>query len=357
MNDNDNEQKGAALVVGDAGVTGRHVAEEYLRRGWQVRGVSRRPLEDAAWEHYSVDLLSPPKASDFTPFRSTTHLAFAAYIERAERHSQTADNLALLKHTLDGLGAVDAPVTHVTLFQGGKAYGVHHGYFNSPGKERDPRLIQDHFYYAQEDLLRELSAERGFSFTALRPEATSGYGVGNPMNILMVIAVYASICRELRTPFRFPGTLRAYDALTQITDAELLGRATVWAGSEPGAKNEVFNITNGDVFRWRQLWPSFARHFGVEYAEPQPLLLSETMDDYRTLWAELVARHGLVDIPWSELVPWGFGDLVFRAEFDNITSTVKARLAGFHDAMDTEDRFLELFDRLAQRRIIPPFDV
>ena len=58
--------------------------------------------------------------------------------------------------------------------------------------------------------------------TVFRPEGVIGYGVGNPMNLLMVIAVYASICRELGQPLRFPGSVAAYDAMYQVTDAELL---------------------------------------------------------------------------------------------------------------------------------------
>jgi len=42
----------------------------------------------------------------------------------------------------------------------------------------------------------------------------------------MVIAVYASISRELGLPLRFPGTPNAYTALYQVTSADILARAT-----------------------------------------------------------------------------------------------------------------------------------
>jgi hypothetical protein len=38
---------------------------------------------------------------------------------------------------------------------------------------------------------RAVAGERGFRLTVLRPEGVIGYAVGNPMNLLMVIAVYA----------------------------------------------------------------------------------------------------------------------------------------------------------------------
>ena len=345
----------SVLVAGAGGVIGKHAADAYAARGTPVRGVSRRPVADASWGHLAVDLLDPESATrDLQAAADTTHLVFAAYIERPTVTELSQVNVALLEHTLDALAAGGAPLRHVTLYQGGKAYGAHLGYFNSPAKERDPRLVQPNFYYDQEDVLRARAAERGFDVTMLRPEGVVGYAVGNPMNLLMVVAVYASICRELGQPLRFPGTVAAYDALYQVTDAELLARATVWSGSEPRAAGEVFNITNGDQFRWRQLWPAFARHLGMEIAEPQPVPLAEAMPTYREVWQRLVSRHDLRPTPYDDLVAWEFGDFLFRSEFDNITSTVKARHAGFQDCLDSEDRFLELFDQLVDRQVIPP---
>jgi nucleoside-diphosphate-sugar epimerase len=341
-------------------VIGRHAVAEYLRLGRQVRGISRRPVEGATqfagqWEHLRVDLLDAEGSRDGLAVASdTTHVVFGAYTERPTTAELSEANVALLQNTLDGLATAGAPLQHVTLYQGGKAYGAHLGYFNTPAKERDPRLIQPNFYYDQEDVLWAVAAERGFECTVLRPEGVIGYAVGNPMNLLMVIAVYASICRELGQPLRFPGTHAAYDALYQVTDAELLAQATVWAGAEPAAAGQIFNITNGDQLRWRQLWPAFAQHFGMDYAEPQPVPLAEAMPLHANVWNRLVERHDLVRTPFEHLAGWDFGDFLFRSEFDNVTSTIKARQAGFARCLDSEDRFLELFDRLVAERVIPP---
>ncbi len=345
----------SVLVAGAGGVIGRHAADEYVRRGTPVRGLSRRPVTGARWEHLPVDLLDREAAlAGLEAARDTTHLVFAAYIERPTTAEQIEVNGALLTNSLKGLDDVGAPLRHVTLYQGGKAYGAHLGYFNTPAKERDPRLIQPNFYYDQEDILRAAAAEHGFQATMLRPEGVVGYAVGNPMNILMVIAVYASICRELGQPLRFPGSHAAYDALYQVTDAGLLARATVWAGSEPRAGGEIYNITNGDQIRWRQLWPVFARHLGMDYAEPQPVSLTEAMPQYQDLWEQMVTRYDLVPTPYQDLAGWSFGDFLFRSGFDNVTSTIKARQHGFADCLDTEDRFVELLDELVTNRIIPP---
>jgi nucleoside-diphosphate-sugar epimerase len=349
------DQTHVVAVAGAGGVIGRHVADEYARRGVAVRGLSRRPVSGAQWEHLPVDLLDREAArTGLEGARDTTHLVFAAYVERPTTSEQIQVNAALLTNTLRGLEQAGAPLRHVTLYQGGKAYGAHLGYFNTPAKERDPRLIQPNFYYEQEDILRAAAAGHGFQVTMLRPEGVVGYAVGNPMNILMVIAVYASVCRELGQPLRFPGTHAAYDALYQVTDASLLARATVWAGSEARAAGEVYNITNGDQIRWRHLWPAFARHFQMDYAEPQPVPLTEAMPHHEDLWHRMVIKYNLVPTPFEDLVGWSFGDFLFRSGFDNVTSTIKARHHGFADCLDTEDRFIELFHELATRRIIPP---
>lgn len=347
---------GTVLVAGDGGLIGSYAAREYHRQGWTVHGVSRRDLPDVPWQHRSVDLLDPEAATAALADLSTvTHLVFAAYIERPTDAQLIEVNDALLRTVLDALHAAGAPLEHVTLYQGGKAYGHHLGFFNTPAKETDPRLIAPHFYYTQEDLLREAAEERGFHWTALRPEGVTGYATGNPMNLLLVIGVYAAISRELGLPLRFPGTRAAYDALYQTTDAELLARATVWAGSAETAQDQVFNVTNGDQFRWSSLWPRFAEHFGMEYAPPQQMSLTEAMPARRDVWESLAARHQLVPTPFDQLVAWPVGDFLFHHEADNITSTIKIRQAGFADALDTETRLLQLFDSLVEQRVLPPF--
>ena len=347
---------GTVLVAGDGGLIGSYAAREYAQLGWTVHGLSRRELSDVPWRHHRVDLLDAEATRGaLADLGDVTHLVFGAYVERPTDRELIEVNDALLRNTLDALHAAGAPLRHVSVYQGGKAYGHHLGFFNTPAKESDPRLISPQFYYTQEDLVRQAAAERGFAFTALRPEGVTGYAVGNPMNLLLVIGVYAAVCKELGLPMRFPGTRAAYEVLYQTTDAELLARATVWAGSADTARNEVFNVTNGDQFRWSQLWPRFAEHFGMAYAPPQQMSLTEAMPAHVEVWNALVERHGLVPVRYETLVAWPVGDFLFHHEADNITSTVKIRQAGFADALDTETRLLQLFDQLVEQHVLPPF--
>ncbi|RJK94956.1 SDR family oxidoreductase [Vallicoccus soli] len=340
------------LVAGVGGVIGRHAAIEHARRGHRVVGVSRRRPSDLpeGVEHRAVDLSSPGALDGVD---DVTHLVFAAYVEAGPPAALVAPNVALLEGALD-LAQRHGRLQHVTLYQGGKAYGAHLGAFRTPAKESDPRLLAPNFYYAQEDVLRGRGERDGFAVTMLRPEAVIGYATGNPMNLLMAVAAYGTVCAATGTPLAFPGTREAYGALYQSTDAELLGRATVWAGESPAADGEVFNVTNGDQYRWENLWPRLADAFGVDVGHPLRTPLVDAMADKEPVWRRLVDRYGLRPTPWDDLVQWPFADFIWSSGFDNVSSTVKLRQAGFGECLDSEDRYVELLERLRAERVLPP---
>ncbi|GAB7192923.1 SDR family oxidoreductase [Kineococcus sp. NUM-3379] len=345
---------GTVLVAGVGGVIGRYAAAEHARQGHRVVGLSRRVPDDlpTGVEHRAVDLAgAAPGALDGVD--DVTHLVFAAYVETGSPAELVAPNVALLQGALD-LAQGAGNLQHVTLYQGGKAYGAHLGAFRTPAKESDPRLLAPNFYYAQEDVLRERAARDGFAVTVLRPEAVIGYATGNPMNLLMAVAVYGSLCAASGVPLSFPGSRAAYEALYQSTDAELLARATVWAGRSPAADGQVFNVTNGDQYRWANLWPKLADAFGVGVGHPLTSPLAETVSDKEPVWRRLVERHGLRPTPWEDLVRWPFAEFIWNSGYDNVSSTIRIRQAGFADCLDSEDRYLELVERLRADRVIPP---
>jgi nucleoside-diphosphate-sugar epimerase len=78
------------------------------------------------------------------------------------------------------------------------------------------------------------------------------------MNLVTGVAVYAAMGRQLGLPLRFPGRQENWNSLQEACDAELFGRATLWALGLENARNEFFNVSNGDVYRWRQLWNAIA---------------------------------------------------------------------------------------------------
>jgi hypothetical protein len=122
---------------------------------------------------------------------------------------------------------------------------------------------------------------------------SEGFATGNPMNLIMVLAVYATISKALGMLLRHPGTQENYHALYQCTDAALLSRALVWMATDSRCANEPFNITNGDLIRWENLWPKIAYYFGMEVGPRQHIKLTEMMADKASLWDSIVGQHGL----------------------------------------------------------------
>ncbi|WP_394827715.1 SDR family oxidoreductase [Pendulispora albinea] len=350
------------LLVGAHGVIGRAMTEHFVGlEPWSLTTAARRGAVTGLDVRggtppsaLSVDLLDPRAATArLAEARSTTHLVYAAYVERPTMAETVAPNVAMLANTLDGLAQAGAPLEHVVLVGGGKSYGEHLGPYKTPAKESDPRFLGPIFYNDQEDLLLDRAAKYGFKWTVLRPDAVIGFSVQSPMNLLMSIAVYAAISKDAGVPLRFPGKHGTWSALHQITDAGLFARAAEWALTSPAAAGQIFNVTNGDLFRWQHLWPEIAAFFDMPAAPPQPMSLVDQMADKEPRWNQLVARHGLVPTPWSQVASWGFADAVFGMEFDLVQSTIKIRKAGFHGAEDSHESVLAHLARLRREKYIP----
>ncbi|MBX9455409.1 MAG: SDR family oxidoreductase [Rhizobium sp.] len=356
---------GCVLVVGALGVVGRAAMDVYLDDpDWQVVGLSRRlPGETRRARWVAADLLDRDglEAALAGHAGSVTHVVYAALQEEASLVSgwtsdaQIGRNTLMLGNLLDALASLGSRFGHLTLLQGTKAYGVHHGSYRMPARESDPRFIASNFYYDQEDLARERGKRGGFAITVLRPQIVCGFALGNPMNAVTALGVYAAICAELGQPLRFPG---GPACLQEAVDAQLLGRAIKWAGSEPRCRGEIYNIANGDCFSWPNLWPGIARRFGVEPGIAHPFSLAEVMADKGPVWDRIVAKHGLVSHGYSEIVSsWQFMDYLLRHgrtyPHHSLVSTIKARQHGFHDCVDTEDMFDRIFAALQTARILP----
>jgi nucleoside-diphosphate-sugar epimerase len=173
------------------------------------------------------------------------------------------------------------------------------------------------------------------------------------MNLAMVIAVYAAVSKQLGLPLRFPGKPGAYDKLLEMTDAGLLARATVWAATEQRCANQAFNINNGDLFRWSEMWPKIAHFFELEVAPPLPMSLAVVMADKEPLWNAMIAKYGLEPNPYRDVSSWRFGDFVFSWNYDMFADGSKARRFGFHEHVETETMFSNIFSDFRHRRIIP----
>ncbi|MCB8882604.1 SDR family oxidoreductase [Acidisoma cellulosilytica] len=358
------QSRGSVLVFGGRGVVGCAALQlfETLPQ-WRVTGLARRPpgFETQA-EWLSIDLTDSADCTRRLAPRvgDVTHIVYCALYEERDlvggwtERRQIDLNLAMLKNAIAPFMTAASALRHVTLLQGTKAYGVHHGPYKMPAKESDPRFIASNFYYEQEDFLREVLTE-GRGYTVLRPQIVCGFAIGNPMNAVTAIGTYAAICQELGQPFRFPGGAACFQ---EAVDSRLLARAILWAGQTPSCLGEIFNIANGDCFSWPTIWPGFAERFGLSVGQSHPFSLAATMADKGPIWDRIVKSHDLMPLAYDDIVhSWDFMDYLLRqgstVPRHSLVSTIKARQHGFHDCVDTEAMFDEILGQLQDARVLP----
>ncbi|TCM96891.1 nucleoside-diphosphate-sugar epimerase [Paenibacillus sp. BK033] len=345
-----------ALVVGANGVIGRNLIDHLgTLSDWDIIGVSRRGGEDSERVRYiAVDLLDEKDTRErLSGLTDVTHIFYAAYQDRPTWAELVAPNLAMLVNAVNAIEPIAPNLRHISLMQGYKVYGAHLGPFKTPARETDAYHMPPEFNVDQQQFLERRQPGSSWTWSALRPSVVCGFGLGNPMNLAMVIAVYASMSKELGLPLRFPGKPGAYHSLLEMTDANLLARATVWAATDERCANQAFNITNGDLFRWNELWPKIAAYFDLETAPPLPMSLELVMADKEPLWNAMIDKYDLRNISYKDVSSWRFGDFVFSWDYDFFADGSKARRFGFHDFIDTEQMFIDIFEDFRKRRVIP----
>jgi nucleoside-diphosphate-sugar epimerase len=290
-----------------------------------------------------------------------THVFLTTWSRQATEAENCAVNGAMVRHVLDALGHARG-LQHVALVTGLKHYlGPFEAYARTkpetPFREEQPRLPVENFYYVQEDEVFAAAARQGFGWSVHRPHTLIGYALGNAMNMGVTLAVYAAICRETGRPFVFPGSPQQHEGVTDVTDARLLARHLAWAATTPAARNEAFNVANGEVFRWRWLWPRLAALYGVE-AAPYPghaSPLEEQMRDAGPVWDRIVERHGLRPIPVDRLASWWHTDADLGRPIEAFTDMSKSRRLGFLDYQETLPSFADVYRRLQAERVVPSY--
>ena len=344
-----------AVVAGVLGVVGRHIASHLSGlENWDVVGLSRRKPDTGEAAHVSVDLTDRADcAAKLAALEDATHIFYAARAPLPDFGEEADLNRDMLANLVESIEPVAPELEHIHVVHGTKWYGCQMGPFKTPSLEDDPRQLQPIFYYTQQDYLTDREPGRQWTWSSVRPPLVCGFSEGYPHNLLTTIAVYASVSKALGLPLRFPGNQGCYDSMYQAVDAGLLARASHWAATEPSCANQAFNITNGDGYRWCHLWPRIAEFFDMEAGGVQEIELARRMPRYAPVWDRLVAEHGLVGNPMEALAGWPFADLMFSLWWDDLSSTIKSRRHGFHEAMDTGTMFIDQLATLRAARIIP----
>ena len=341
------------LIIGASGIIGRaHIRNLAGREDVRILAASRTPEPDlpANAAAYPVDLTS----GDFdpAPLTDVTHALYCAYVNAHGFEADRIPNVALMTGALD-LCEACPNLTHITLMQGNKAYGSHLGPFKTPAKENDPRIPGGHFYDDQLDALTARAETRGWAWSVLRPHVVIGPALKSPMNLMAVLGVYGTLQKAKGAPLAFPGPEAAFTPIYQATDSDLLSRAIDWCGEAEAAAGEIFNITNGDYFRWTHVWDGIATWFDLPAAPPADVKLAETMAGEGLLWATIARKHSLIEPDLGSLVSWGFADYVFGTTWDVMSDATKIRKLGFWDFIDSEIMILERLEQLRALKIIP----
>jgi nucleoside-diphosphate-sugar epimerase len=356
------------LVAGASGLVGAAAAARFADDGIPVIGLARtlpaRPVPGAVY--HRLDLRDRAACQQVAAgFGAVTHVVYAAVNETPgdlvaswTDPDHAARNGSMFANLLDALIEAGAPLAHVALVHGTKAYGVHlGGQIPVPLRESLPRPGHDDFYFRQQDHLGARAAERGFVWTVLRAPMIAGGGRGGNLNALLAIAVYAALCCDAGRDLPFPGAAVA-DGVMEMVDVELLARGLAWAATAPAARNEVFNIANGDTYCWPDLWPIIAADHGLAVGPPQPISLRAAVAAEAGRWAAIVRANGL-EAPADIGVMLGESAALADFALGNcrqsvLTSTIRIRQAGFHDCIDTAQSVLGWMQRWRDDRLLPP---
>jgi len=355
------------LVAGATGLVGNAALRHFGRVGGaEVVALSRRrPRELYGARHVAIDLTDPDQCTRAaTELQGATHLIYAALYEAPNlvdgwRDPHQIDtNDRMLRNLMAALEPVAPSLKHVALLQGTKAYGVHVRPLTVPAREgRSEMYEQPNFYWAQENFLRELQEGKAWHFSILRPVLIVGLTIGGAMDLIPPLGVYAAMLREQGRALDYPGGAAR---VAQAVDVDLLARAIAWSGEAEAARNEAFNVTNGDVFTWENIWPAIADALDMKPGQAVPLSLAKEYPNWIAPWDELRRKHNLIAPDLEAFVGLSFQYADYTMRYGqtqlgppSIVSTVKINQAGFTEMMDTEAMFQKWFKQARAARLLP----
>lgn len=353
------------LVAGATGVVGLAAMKHFANEGVDTVAISRRtPRETYGAAHISLDLMDADACAAFARQHSDiTHLVYAALFEKPgliagwREADQIDTNDAMLRNLMQPLMESAKRLRHVSILQGTKAYGAHIRPIETPAREDRSEVEHENFYWKQEAYLREAAKGADWSWSIFRPQIIFGEATGAAMNLIPAIGAYGALLKGRGEPLHFPGGAHT---VLEAADADLVARAIAWAGEAEGAENQIFNVTNGDVFTWRGVWPAIAAALGMEVGEERPMQAGAWLESQSDAWAELSKKHGLTEPNLKTLLGEShhYIDFTMASGLEGqlppaIVSTIKLRQSGFTEMIDTEAMFAKWFAWFQEAGYLP----
>ncbi|KAG6406639.1 hypothetical protein SASPL_134245 [Salvia splendens] len=361
-----------ALVVGVTGIVGNSMAEilplaDTPGGPWKVYGVARRPRpswnEDHPINYISCDVSdSDDVEAKLSPLTDITNIFYVTWTNRSTEKENCEANGKMLRNVLSVVIPNCPNLKHICLLTGRKHYvGPFERLWNTqahdpPLTEDLPRLDCPNFYYTLEDILfEEVGKKAGLTWSVHRPGIIFGFSPYSMMNLVGTLSVYAAICKHEGSVLWFPGCKAAWDGYSDCSDADLIAEHQIWAAVEPYAKNEAFNVSNGDVFKWKHFWKALAEQFEVEcggYEEGKGVKLQELMKDKGPIWDEIVRKNGLLPNKLEDIGNWWFADLMLQSAVPLDTMN-KSKEHGFLGFRNSKNSFLSWIDKVKAYKIVP----
>ncbi|KAI0434181.1 NAD(P)-binding protein [Xylaria sp. FL1042] len=410
-----------AIVTGATGITGKAIVNaladspEYSEVYTLSRSQQAEPHPKV--KHATIDLQQSAEemAKSLSHVPPVTHIFFCAYLADPDEGEAARINGAMLANFLTALKQTGQIVDLqcFVLTCGLKQYGVHQGQPKNPMREDDPGFLfwleqedrPPNFYYTQQRILEKAADDSGnrWSWTVTYPQDVVGFARANFMNLTSSLGLYCAVNKEIEgSKLVFPGNKQNYLAFNDWTSARHHAKFCLWAGTAQNANNQRFNVVNGDVQSWQDLWPRLAKRYGCTipdkmfpspdgerqaypgyessvvklHARPPVAEVEARLglkDEFKqsivynqidlTKWAQrpevvkawesIRDRHGLEQGVWDNAT-WAFSNFLLGREYSCVASMSKARKMGFNKYADTWVEFQHALKELEDAKMLPP---
>nr|GLL28556.1 3-oxo-Delta(4,5)-steroid 5-beta-reductase-like [Ipomoea trifida] len=366
------KHQSVALIVGVTGIVGNSLAEilplaDTPGGPWKVYGVARRPRpawnSDHPIQYIQCDISDEKDAhSKLSVLTDITHVFYVTWANRPTELENCEVNGKMLRNVLNAIIPNSPDLKHICLQTGKKHYFGAFEVFgkvahDTPHHEDLPRLESPNFYYTLEDILFEKAKNKeGLTWSVHRPGLIHGFSPYSLMNAVGSLCVYAAICKHEGVPLRFSGLKAAWDGYANCSDADLIAEQEIWAAVDPSAKNEAFNVSNGDVFKWKHFCKVLADKFEVEVVEFEERTdgsnLEVMMKEKGPVWDQIVRENGLLSTKLEDVGHWWFLDILFSVEspLDNMN---KSKEHGFLGFRNSEKAFISWIDKMKAFKMVP----
>jgi nucleoside-diphosphate-sugar epimerase len=374
-----------AFITGANGISGgailEHLVDNTTEKEWSKIIITSRNsfqsrMQDPRVHFIALDFTASP--SELVPLmyelcKDTMNAYFTSYVHDDNFSNLAAANTSLFSNFLTALTTVAAGLENVTLQTSGKNYSVHLHPVPTPARETDPRHAQNegNFYHAQEDFLIAQQKKFGsWTYNVIRPQAIIGSTKKpNGMNLALTIALYFLICKELDVEAPMPTNQIFWTGLDDLSYAPIIADLSIFVSIRAECANEAFNVSNGDVFRWKEMWQRLGKYFGAkvspdpEFKKPFPVVgtvqqefsLADWHQDKEKVWFDLCTQLGAPQA--KSTFSYGtrqFQDWVFRRSWNVTLSIEKARKFGWTAKIDDYDCLVEGFKKFERDGLIPP---